>query len=64
METIAIEHFKKNMKSFFNKVCTDRQPLTIADTQNGDIVIISKAEYDRIQETFNLIKNTNNVIRP
>jgi antitoxin YefM len=63
METITITHFKKNIKSFLNKVCVERKPLTVTDTQNGDIVIMSRAEYDSIEETLYLLKSPNNAIR-
>ncbi|MFC0518850.1 type II toxin-antitoxin system Phd/YefM family antitoxin [Mucilaginibacter angelicae] len=63
MEAITIKHFKKNIKSYFDKVCADRKPIVITDSQNGDIVIMSKAEYNSMEETFYLLKSPNNAIR-
>lgn len=63
MEAITIKHFKENIKSYFDKVCADRKPIVITDPQNGDIVIISKAEYNSIEETFYLLKSPRNAAR-
>jgi antitoxin YefM len=63
MEATTITDFKKNIKSFFDKVCVERKPLTVTDPQNGDIVIMSKAEYDSMEETFYLLKSPRNAAR-
>ncbi|QEM13883.1 type II toxin-antitoxin system Phd/YefM family antitoxin [Mucilaginibacter rubeus] len=63
MEAITIKHFKKNIKSCFDKVCADRKPLVVTDISHGDIVILSKAEYNSMEETFYLLKNPRNAAR-
>ena len=63
MEAITIKHFKKNIKSYFDKVCADRKPLVITDITHGDIVILPIAEYDSMEETFYLLKSPNNATR-
>jgi len=63
MEAVTIKHFKKNIKSYFDKVCADRKPLVITDIPHGDIVILSKAEYDSMEETFYLLKSPRNTAR-
>lgn len=63
MEAITIKLFKKNIKSYFDKVCADRKPLVVTDISHGDIVILSKAEYDSMEETFYLLKSPGNAAR-
>lgn len=63
MEAVTIKHFKKNIKSYFDKVCADRKPLVITDIEHGDVVILSKTEYDSMEETFYLFKSPGNAAR-
>ncbi|UOE49747.1 type II toxin-antitoxin system prevent-host-death family antitoxin [Mucilaginibacter sp. SMC90] len=63
MEAISIKLFKKNIKSYLDKVCADRKPLVVTDISHGDIVILPKAEYDSMEETFYLLKSPGNAAR-
>jgi antitoxin YefM len=63
MEAITIKHFKKNIKSYFDKVCANREPIVVTDILHGDIVILSKSEYDSMEETFYLLKSPRNAAR-
>lgn len=62
METITIKYFKKNMRSYFDKVRAGRKLLVVTDTQNSDIIIIRNLN-DSMEETFYLLKSPNNATR-
>jgi len=63
METTTYTKFKQHLKSFLDKVFTDRSPLLVTRTNGEDVVIISKADYESMLETFHLIKSPKNAAR-
>jgi antitoxin YefM len=60
MEITTYSNFRQNLKSFLDKVLTDHTPLFITRAKGEDVVVMSKADYDSIQETFYLLKNPAN----
>ncbi|WDF78463.1 hypothetical protein PQ469_00395 [Mucilaginibacter sp. KACC 22773] len=52
MKPIALLIFQKQLKSSLDKVRKNHKPLVVDCVEEGDIVVISKTEYDNMQETF------------
>lgn len=55
--------FRKNLKSYFEKVFDMKAPLIISRARGEDMVLLSKSEFDSIQETFYLLKSPKNAER-
>lgn len=63
MEMTTLTDFRKNMKAYFEKVFSSGKPLFITRPKGQDMVVMSKAEYDSMQETFHLLKSPKNAER-
>lgn len=63
MEITSYTKFRKNLKTFLDKVITGCSPLYVKRTNGKDVVVISKADYESMQETFYLLKNPKNAER-
>ena len=63
MEITTYTDFRRNMKSYFEKVFNMRAPLFISRPKGHDMVLISKSEYTSMQETFHLLKSPRNAAR-
>ena len=63
MEVTTLTDFRQNMKSYFEKVFNMGKPLFISRPKGDDMVLMSKSEYNSIQETFHLLKSPKNAER-
>lgn len=63
MEVTTITEFRKNMKSYFEKVVRMGKPLFISRPKGQDMVLLSKSEYTSMQETFHLLRSPKNAAR-
>jgi antitoxin YefM len=63
MEVTTLTNFRQNMKAYFEKVFTMGQPLFISRPKGNDMVLISKSEYESMQETFHLLRSPKNAER-
>ena len=63
MEITTYTDFRRNMKSYFEKVFNMSVPLFIARPKGRDMVLMSKSEYTSMQETFHLLKSPKNAER-
>jgi len=63
MEITTYSNFRQHLKSFLDKVFTDRSPLFITRSNGEDVVVMSKADYESMQETFHLMKSPKNAAR-
>lgn len=63
MEITNLTDFRKNMKTYFEKVFNLRQPLFIARPRGEDMVLLSKSEYESMMETFHLLRSPKNAER-
>lgn len=63
MEITTFTDFRRNMRSYFEKVFTMGKPLFISRPKGHDMVLISKDEYNSMQETFHLLKSPKNAER-
>jgi antitoxin YefM len=63
MEVTTITNFRQHMKTYFEKVFKMRQPLFISRPKGEDMVLMSKSEYNSMQETFHLLRSPKNAER-
>ena len=63
MEITTLTDFRQNMKAYFDKVLELRAPLFISRPKGEDMVLMSKEEYESMQETFYLLKSPKNAER-
>jgi antitoxin YefM len=63
MEITTYSNFRKNLKGFMDKVFDARSPLFVTRTNGEDVVVLSKEEYDGMQETMHLLSSPKNAQR-
>ena len=63
MEVTTLTDFRQNMKSYFEKVLNMSKPLFISRPKGHDMVLMSKSEYESMQETFHLLSSPKNADR-
>lgn len=60
MEITTYSNFRQNLKSFMDKVFDMKAPLFVTRSSGEDIVVMSKSDYDGIQETLHLLSSPKN----
>ncbi|PRY86742.1 type II toxin-antitoxin system Phd/YefM family antitoxin [Mongoliibacter ruber] len=63
MEITSYSNFRQNLKSFLDKVFIDKEPLFVTRSNGEDVVVLSKSDYESMQETFYLLKSPKNAER-
>lgn len=63
MDITTLTDFRQNMRMYFEKVFEMGKPLFISRPKGHDMVLISKSEYESMQETFHLLKSPKNAQR-
>lgn len=63
MDVTTYTNFRQNLKYFLDKVFKNHSPLFISRTNGEDVVVLSKADYESMQETFHLLKSPANATR-
>lgn len=63
MEITSYTNFRQNLKFFMDQVFTLKTPLFVTRAGAEEIVVMSKSEYNSIQETFHLLKSPKNAER-
>src|SRR6201986_2561596 len=63
MEITTYTSFRKQLKSYLDKVKASHTPLFVTRANGDDVVVISKSDYESMEETFYLLKNPNNAAR-
>uniref|UniRef100_UPI00404A7509 type II toxin-antitoxin system Phd/YefM family antitoxin n=1 Tax=Fulvivirga sp. TaxID=1931237 RepID=UPI00404A7509 len=63
MEVTTFTDFRRNMKSYFESVLNMGKPLFISRPKGQDMVLMSKDEYNSIQETLHLMSSPKNAER-
>ncbi|PSL03867.1 type II toxin-antitoxin system Phd/YefM family antitoxin [Cecembia rubra] len=63
MEITTYSNFRQHLKSFLDKVFHDRSPLFVTRANGEDVVVMSKTDYESMQETFYLLKSPKNAER-
>lgn len=63
MEITTYSNFRQNLKAFMDAVFTSRSPLYVTRSNGEDVVVMSKADYESIQETLYLLNSPRNAER-
>ncbi|SNT23873.1 antitoxin YefM [Ekhidna lutea] len=63
MDITTYSNFRQNLKSFMDKVVKSRAPLFVTRANGEDAVVLSKEEYDGIQDTLHLLSSPKNAQR-
>ncbi len=63
MEITNYTSFRHSLKSYLDKVFLNHTPLFVTRAKGEDVVVLSKADYDSMQETFYLLKSPKNAVR-
>ncbi|TCD00389.1 type II toxin-antitoxin system Phd/YefM family antitoxin [Pedobacter psychroterrae] len=63
MEITTYSNFRQHLKSFLDKVFLSQGPLYISRNNGEDVVVLSKADYESLMETFHLMKSPKNASR-
>ena len=63
MDITTYTSFRQNLKSFLDQVLSSHSPLFVTRSSGEDVVVLSKVDYESMQETFYLIKSPNNATR-
>jgi antitoxin YefM len=58
-----ITNFRQQLKSYLDKVRNDHEPLVVTGANAEDVVVISKTDYESMEETFYLLKSPANAAR-
>ncbi|MDQ3534285.1 MAG: type II toxin-antitoxin system prevent-host-death family antitoxin [Bacteroidota bacterium] len=63
MDITTYTNFRQNLKSFLDKVFINHSPLFVTRANGEDVVVLSKTDYESIQETLYLLKSPKNAAR-
>jgi len=63
MDITNYTSFRQNLKSFLDKVFQEHSPLFVTRANGEDVVVMSKADYEAMQETFYLLRSPKNAAR-
>lgn len=63
MEITTYSNFRLHLKSFMDLVHTTRSPLFVTRSKGEDVVVLSKSDYESIQETLYLLGSPKNAER-
>jgi antitoxin YefM len=63
MEVTSYSKFRENMKSYLDNVVNDSRPLYVTRTNGEDVVVMSKSDYEGLQETYYLMSSPKNAER-
>jgi len=63
MEITTYTTFRQKLSSYMNLVTQSRSPLFVTRQGKEDLVLLSKSDYEGMQETFHLMSSPNNAKR-
>ena len=61
--TISYSEMRQNLKSGFDKVCQDHEPILVIRKNGENVVVISEEDYRSLQETAYLCQSPHNLER-
>ena len=63
MEITTYSNFRQNLKSFLDSVFVDHNPLFVTRSNGEDVVVMSKRDYESLNETLHLLSSPKNAER-
>ena len=58
METISVNQFRENLKSFVEKTASKHEPIKVTRRAGDDFVVISAEDWEREQESLYVLQNS------
>lgn len=58
MDSISVNKFRDNLKSFIEQVVTNHLPLKVTRRSGEDFVVLSAEDWEREQETLYVLQNS------
>ena len=63
MEITTYTNFRQNLKAYLDLVFSSRVSLFVTRTKGEDVVVLSKTDYESMQETIHLLSSPKNAER-
>ena len=63
MEVTTYTSFRQQLKFYLDKVRDSHSPLYVTSAKGEDVVVLSKSDYESMEETFYLLKSPANAAR-
>jgi len=63
MQVTTYTSFRQQLKSYLDKVRNNHTPLYVTSANGEDVVVLSKSDYESMEETFYLLKSPKNATR-
>ncbi len=63
MNTMTYSRLRANLKSALDRVCENHEPVVIERQKGGDVVMLSRDDYESLQETAYLLRSPANARR-
>ena len=63
MQIATYTAFRQQLKSYLDRVRNSHTPLYVTSANGEDVVVLSKSDYESMEETFYLLKSPNNASR-
>ncbi|WP_094569292.1 type II toxin-antitoxin system Phd/YefM family antitoxin [Mucilaginibacter xinganensis] len=63
MQVTTYTNFRQQLKSYLDKVRNSHTPLFVTSANGEDVVVLSKSDYESMEETFYLLKSPKNAAR-
>lgn len=58
MDSVSVNKFRDNLKSYVEQIVTDHEPLKVTRRIGEDFVVLSADDWERDQETLYILQNT------
>ncbi len=58
MDSISVNKFRDNLKSYIEQVVTNHLPLKVTRRSGEDFVVLSAEDWEREQETLTVLQNS------
>ncbi len=59
MDTISVNRFRDNLKSFVEQVVSQHAPIKVTRRSGEDFIVVSADDWEREQETLYVLQNSN-----
>jgi antitoxin YefM len=63
MQVTTYTSFRQKLKSYLDNVRNNHAPLYVTSANGEDVVVLSKSDYESMEETFYLLKSPANAAR-
>lgn len=57
MDSVSVNKFRDNLKSFVEQIVTEHEPLKVTRRTGDDFVVLSADDWARDQETLHVLQN-------